>query len=117
MVWEKSILFRVVTWGYESSIRQKEDGGSYSWRCWCTAACAKQGVFIPQPTLKKIPVAQLQGGCARFVWVPHQNKARHSWNLTAAVEDLAVAPKEAGNDFRLAYGRPPACLLVRAGFV
>ena len=67
--------------------------------------------------LDKILLAQLQAGRARFVWVPHQNKARHSWNLTVVVEDLAVASNGAGNNFGLAYERPPVCLLVRAEFV
>ena len=51
---------------------------------------SEKGAFIPQPTLKKIPVTQLQGGCARFVCVLHQNKARHSCNLAIVVDNLAV---------------------------
>ena len=67
--------------------------------------------------LNKILVAHLQAGRARFVWVPHQNNARYSWNLTVVVEDLVVASNKAGNNFGLVYGRPPVCLLVRAEFI
>ena len=47
---------------------------------------------IPQPMLRKIPVAQLQGR-ARFVWGSHPNKARSRSNLAVTVtssRDLAV---------------------------
>ena len=48
--------------------------------------------FKPQPMLRKIPVAGLQGR-ARFVWGSHQNKARPRSNLAVTITsslDLAV---------------------------
>ena len=44
------------------------------------------GFSIPQPMLKKIPIAPLQSGCARILWVPHQNKAASLLNIIIIVD-------------------------------
>ena len=75
------------------------------------------GAFIPQPMLKRLPVASLHSDCARFVWVPHQNKARHCWNLTIVVDKSCYRFYWGGECLRDSYNSPPACRLIRARFI